>query len=67
MILVEVDTEEGDKRVISVAREVWKSVKYTWNDVEGCVEEETVGSFEQFPLWRSSMSCQTGTACPRVD
>ena len=49
-ISVEVDTEEGDKRVISVAREVWKSVKYTWNDVEGCVEEETVGSFEQFPL-----------------
>lgn len=49
-ISVEVDTEEGDKRVISVAREVWKSVKYTWNDVEGCVEEETIGSFEQFPL-----------------
>ena len=49
-ISVEVDTEDGDKRVISVAREVWKSVKYTWNDVEGCVEEETIGSFEQFPL-----------------
>lgn len=49
-ISVEVDTEDGDKRVISVAREVWKSVKYTWNDMEGCVEEETIGSFEQFPL-----------------
>ena len=49
-ISVEVETEDGNKRVISVAREVWKSVKYTWDDVEGCVVEETVGSFEQFPL-----------------
>lgn len=47
---VEVDDEDGDKRTITVAREVWKSVKYTWNNAEGRIVEETVGSFEQFPL-----------------
>lgn len=50
LINVEVDTEDGDKRVIQVAREVWEKVEYKWDEEEGCIKETTVGSFMQFPL-----------------
>ena len=49
-ISVEVDTEDGSKQIISVVREIWKKVRYTWDNMEGCLVEENVGSFEQFPL-----------------
>ena len=49
-ISVEVDAEDGDKQIISVVREIWENVRYTWDDELECIVEETVGSFEQFPL-----------------
>ena len=49
-IVVETEDEDGDTRIINVAREIWEKVEYVWDEEEGCVKETTVGSFVQFPL-----------------
>ena len=49
-IIIETEDEDGDTRLISVAREIWEKVEYVWDEEEGCVKETTVGSFMQFPL-----------------
>ena len=49
-IVVETEDEDGDTRIINVAREIWEKVEYAWDEEAGCVKETTVGSFMQFPL-----------------
>lgn len=39
---------EGD--FISVVREEWNNIKYTWDNSENKVTEEVIGSFVQYPL-----------------
>ncbi|WP_375561190.1 ATP-dependent RecD-like DNA helicase [Bernardetia sp. OM2101] len=42
--------EDDFKNEIEVEQEVWKNIKYVWNDEKGKIEEEELGSFTQFPL-----------------
>lgn len=41
-------TEQGED--VDVEQEVWNNVRYTYNQKEQKVEEEILGSFQQFPL-----------------
>lgn len=43
-----VRTERGED--VDVEQEVWNNVRYTYNQKEQKVEEEILGSFQQFPL-----------------
>lgn len=43
-----VRTEQGED--VDVELEVWNNVRYTYNQKEQKVEEEILGSFQQFPL-----------------
>lgn len=43
-----VRTEQGED--VDVEQEVWNNVRYTYNQKEQKVEEEIIGSFQQFPL-----------------
>ncbi len=51
------DTEDGiiyvrteDGRDLDVQREIWSNVKYTFNEKEQKIEEQEIGTYEQFPL-----------------
>ena len=41
---------EGADTEIEVVPEVWKNVKYTLNKEKNTIDEEELGSFEQFPI-----------------
>lgn len=43
-----VRTEQGED--VDVEQEVWNNVRYTYNQKEQKVEEDILGSFQQFPL-----------------
>lgn len=43
-----VRTEQGED--VDVEQEIWNNVRYTYNQKEQKVEEEILGSFQQFPL-----------------
>ena len=56
-IVIEIDEEDGmiavateDGRDLSVEREVWENVRYTFNEKEQKIEEELLGTYTQFPL-----------------
>ena len=40
----------GDGRDFDVQREIWSNVRYTFNEKEQKIEEEEIGSYQQFPL-----------------
>ncbi|WP_338765074.1 AAA family ATPase [Bernardetia sp. ABR2-2B] len=42
--------EDDFKNEIEVEQEVWKNIKYVWNDEKGKIEEEELGSFTQYPI-----------------
>lgn len=42
--------EDESKNEIEVEQQVWKNIKYVWNDEKGKIEEEELGSFTQFPI-----------------
>ncbi len=42
--------EDEAKKEIEVEQQVWKNIKYKWNEEKGEIEEEELGSFTQFPL-----------------
>lgn len=51
------DTEDGiiyvrteDGRDLDVPREIWSNVKYTFNEKEQKIEEQEIGTYEQFPI-----------------
>lgn len=35
---------------ITVEKQVWNNIKYTWNEKEKKIEEEIIGTFTQFPI-----------------
>jgi hypothetical protein len=41
---------KGDSEPISLGREKWRNVKYTFDQTKNSVQEDQKGSFEQFPL-----------------
>lgn len=43
-----VELPEGN--VVEVEKELWENMRYTWNAKENKVDEEAIGSFQQYPL-----------------
>ncbi len=43
-----VELPEGN--VVEVEKELWENVRYTWNARDNKVDEESIGSFQQYPL-----------------
>lgn len=46
--IIYVRTEDG--RDFDVEREIWSNVRYTFNEKEQKIEEEEIGSYQQFPI-----------------
>ncbi len=42
--------ELSERNEISVEKLVWENIKYIWNEKEKKIEEETIGTFTQFPI-----------------
>lgn len=42
--------EDEFKNEIEVEQQVWKNIKYRWNDEKAEIESEDLGSFTQYPL-----------------
>jgi hypothetical protein len=40
----------GSDETIVLERETWRNIKYSWNKLEGKVDEEELGSFTQYPI-----------------
>jgi hypothetical protein len=40
----------GEEGELEVEKETWKNIRYHYNREKGTVEEETIGSFTQYPL-----------------
>lgn len=45
---IQVCTEDGAE--LDVEREIWDNIKYSFNEKEQKIEEQTIGTFRQFPL-----------------
>lgn len=45
-----ITVEFSDETEISVEKEVWNNIKYSWNEKEKKIEEEVIGTFTQFPV-----------------
>lgn len=45
---IQVRTEDGTD--LDVEREIWSNIKYSFNEKEQKIEEQTIGTFRQFPL-----------------
>lgn len=45
---IQVCTEDGAE--LDVEREIWSNIKYSFNEKEQKIEEQTIGTFRQFPL-----------------
>lgn len=43
-----VDFSEGNE--ITVEKQDWNNIKYTWNEQQKKIEEEVIGTFTQFPI-----------------
>src|SRR5690554_1155584 len=43
-----VEFSEGNE--ITVEKQEWNNIKYTWNEKEKKIEEEVIGTFTQFPI-----------------
>ena len=39
-----------DNQDVEVGREIWRNVKYTFNEKEKKIEEQEIGTYKQFPL-----------------
>ena len=55
--ITEIDEENGiigveaeDGRSFDVEREIWENTRYTFNEKEQKIEEQLLGTYEQFPL-----------------
>ncbi len=45
------EEDEFEKRnIIVLEKEIWKNIRYKWNEDEHRIDEETIGTFTQFPI-----------------
>jgi ATP-dependent exoDNAse (exonuclease V) alpha subunit len=43
-----VENSEGEE--ITVEKETWENIRYSWNDTDRKIEDEVIGSFTQYPI-----------------
>lgn len=46
----QITAEISEDNEITVEKQVWNNIKYTWNEKEKKIEEEIIGTFTQFPI-----------------
>ena len=46
----QITAEISEYNEITVEKQVWNNIKYTWNEKEKKIEEEIIGTFTQFPI-----------------
>lgn len=46
----QITAEISEDNQITVEKQVWNNIKYTWNEKEKKIEEEIIGTFTQFPI-----------------
>ena len=46
----EIWIELDGKKIISIGTESWENIRYTYNSETNKIEEEVIGSYEQFPI-----------------
>ena len=49
-VKVEIENGQGIRKTLSISRETWKKVEYSWDEENKCIIEKVVGTFTQFPL-----------------
>lgn len=47
-VQIQVHTDAGDD--VDVEQEVWRNVRYSYNETEKKIEEQEIGTYKQFPL-----------------
>lgn len=68
-LLIETETNNGEKIDVTVHPEIWKSVSYKWNKTENVIEEEILGTFMQLPVrlaWAITVHKSQGMSFDRV-
>ena len=68
-LLIETETNNGEKIDVTVHPETWKSVSYKWNKTENVIEEEILGTFMQLPVrlaWAITVHKSQGMSFDRV-
>lgn len=68
-LLIETETNNGEKIDVTVHPETWKSVSYKWNTTENVIEEEILGTFMQLPVrlaWAITVHKSQGMSFDRV-